>query len=575
MRLEQQRLFNWSSEIGLLDYLDGSDNGTAHNLLGLSRNSILDTLLQIQSIAVDFIRTKNKYKSLVPDEDNHDNANIDNGMKGCTGNWDSDHFPNISRILKRPRAFMSPLIQELPKRLKWAACEKEKYTNLITRFRELNDALIDLADGDARVAIREATRETNTTVLHLHSRIEELVELTKALTPDSSPTSLTSTLFSNASSHFTDTEPMRQLADLAVFKTMNTSVENNTITEYDNSLKRVPQKADLKLARPDFCLFPVCDNGTDRCEASYQPVGLPQQRVWIEWRAYDPVSMNQPDLGLSRVEKLVMLLCNPRKPDFLRVPHCLGYFDDVRGKENNYRRGRLGFVFQKPTTPTASPVSLRQSIKTRSKPLLTERVALAKAISNCINSLHSVNWLHKAIRSDNIIFFPEDVSYINYRCPFLSGFGYARPTFREDMTELPSQNPEHDMYRHPLTHGLGPWEGRQGFKRTFDIYSLGIVLVEIANWETIDEVLGLPDPATLDDAILRNIRHDLLDRKIHLKKVGSEAGVRFRDAARSCIDSTTALDVALLEDETDAHVAARISQNFYHRVLKPLEEIQT
>lgn len=282
-----------------------------------------------------------------------------------------------------------------------------------------------------------------------------------------------------------------------------------------------------------------------------------------------------PDLSLSRVDKLASLLCNPQKPRFLRVPHCLGYFDDARSKENNYRRGRLGFVFQKPTAPTASPVSLKHLLQNKTKPLLTDRVALATAIAKCIMSLHSVNWLHKAIRSDNVLFFPEDVSYIDYSCPFLSGFGYARPAFREDMTELPSQNPEHDMYRHPRTHGLGPWEGRQGFKRTFDIYSLGILLVEIANWETIDKVLALPEPSALDDSKLKSIRTDLLDRKTHMKRIGSEAGGRFRDATRSCLGSPVALDIGILDDETNDRVASKISLNFYHRVLKPLEEIRT
>ena len=90
-------------------------------------------------------------------------------------------------------------------------------------------------------------------------------------------------------------------------------------------------------------------------------------------------------------------------------------------------------------------------------------------------SLHSVNWLHKGLRSHSIVFLSDKDGDVDYACPFLSGFGYARPAFRADMTEIPSQNPEYHMYRHPRMHGLGPWEGRQGFKRTLDMYSLGVV----------------------------------------------------------------------------------------------------
>ena len=142
------------------------------------------------------------------------------------------------------------------------------------------------------------------------------------------------------------------------------------------------------------------------------------------------------------------------------------------------------------------------------------------------------------------------------------------------MTEIPSQNPEHDMYRHPRMHGLGPWEGRQGFKRTFDIYSLGVVLVEIANWLSIDEVLELGDPKTVDDPTLADIQRRLLDDKM-LRKIGSNAGCRFRDATLSCLQGAAAFGVGILDDETNVELAANISKEFYLHVLRPLEEIQT
>lgn len=568
LRLEQQRLYNWSSEIGLLKYLEGEESTPTDCLIGMSRNTVLDTLVQFHAIALDFIKCKDKWGQLVADEDD---GGYSEALKGHAVEWSLNRFPDIMQFLKKP-PHSGPLVQGLPSRLKWATSSKERYEKLINKFRELNDVLIDLVDGEARLAIRESTRETNTTILHLHSKIDELVMLTKAWLPDTPITSPTS---SPTRSHFSDVQQRHDLSGLAYFKAVSTLVENNT---YFNSCYPVVEGRQLeaiKLARSDIQLFPALDDTSDRCEADYQPVGKLRQRVWVEWREYDPIFEGQPGINPSRIDKLVALLSNPQKPDMLRVPNCLGYFNDARSKENNYRRGRLGFVFEKPTDPTASPVSLRQLLKTRSKPLLTERVALAKAISNCLMSLHTVNWLHKGLRSHNIIFFPEAGSIINYSSPFLSGFGYARPTFREDMTEIPSQNAEHDMYRHPRTHRLGPWEGRQGFKRTFDIYSLGIVLVEIANWQSIDEVLKITDPGSLDDDALAGIQRQLLDTKVYMRNVGANAGARFRNATFSCLDSTAALDVGFLDDETDMHVAAKLSQNFYRRVIKPLEEIQT
>ena len=284
---------------------------------------------------------------------------------------------------------------------------------------------------------------------------------------------------------------------------------------------------------------------------------------------------NDNSYNLTRVEKLVALLSDRKKPELLRVPTCLGYFDDAQTPEKPLRKRRLGFVFEQPFEAVGHPVSLRQLLKSKAKPELTKRIALARAVSNCLMSLHSVDWLHKGLRSNNIIFFGAVDGAIDYSCPLLSGLGYARPAFREDMTEILSHHPEHDMYRHPRTHGLGPWEGRQGFKRTFDIYSLGIVLLEIANWQTIDEVLALGDPKTLDDAVLANIQKRLLDEGVYLDTVGANAGCRFKAATLSCLKGSTAFDIDVFDDETNECIGAIISRNFYWKVIRPLEEIHT
>ena len=566
LRLEQQRLYNWSSEVGLIKYLESDEIATTKSLMGVKHSTVLETLKQLYGLALDFVKCNDKYAYLVPDEEDGSQSQTLDATE-----WGLNRFPDLMLFLKKPKPSVS-MIQGLPKRLKWAGYYRDRYEKLINRFRDFNDTLIDLVDSEARMAIRESTRETNTTILHLHTKIDELVTLTKALMPETPTGSANS---SPTESHLAEFQQKDELLRLAYFKAVSTTVENNSYFTLKNPEIEGRQLAEFKIGRSDIQLYSAPDATGDRSEAEYHPLGKPRQRVWIEWRECDPIFEIQPHVKPSRIDKLVALLSNPQKPDLLRVPHCLGYFDDPKRKETGTRRSRLGFVFEKPTNPAASPISLRHLLKTRNKPLLTERVALAKAISKCLMSLHSVNWLHKSLRSHNIIFFPEAGNIINYACPYLSGFGYARPTFREDMTEIPSQNPEHDMYRHPRTHGLGPWEGRQGFKRTFDIYSLGIILIEIANWQSINQVLNIADPSSADDETLAGIQRQLLDKEVYMSNIGANAGARFRNATFSCLDSAAALDVDRLDDETDIHIAAKLSQNFYHRVIKPLEEIQT
>lgn len=572
LRLEQQRLCNWGAEVGLQRYIEGNADVDHLGMLGLNRAIIIDTIYQIQILATDFIKYQNKFGGLVPDDSER------TGLEPTVENLDDsslNKFPDIMDFLKKQRR-VSPLIKTLPKRLKWAAFYREKYEGLIDRLRGFNDVLIDLVDSNARIAIYQSTRETNTTILHLHSRINDLLQLFEALQPEKSAGAPVNPAAASQYDSNLYTQQKRDLAGLAYFKAVNTSIESNFRLTFAGPRAEERRAQGMKLARSVIYLLNDPESTDDRCEADYElGDGQSRQRVWVEWREYDPLTQAQPTLNPSRVDKLVSLLSDVHKPDLLCVPHCIGYFDDPRCKENNYRAGRLGFVFEKPSPVCASPVSLRTLIMLQTKPLLTDRVAIAKAIANCLMSLHSVNWLHKGLRSQNILFFPKDDCTIEYSYPYLSGFGYARPAFREDMTEMMSQNPEADMYRHPRTHGLGPWEGRQGFKRSYDIYSLGVVLVEIATWQVIETVLEIEYPQSLSASALKDIHSRLLGEKRHLENIGANAGARFRRATENCLDSTAALGVSHLDDEMNVNVAAKISRNFYHQVLLPLDEIQT
>jgi hypothetical protein len=147
--------------------------------------------------------------------------------------------------------------------------------------------------------------------------------------------------------------------------------------------------------------------------------------------------------------------------------------------------------FPKPldVNPSTVPVSLLELVKKSPEPSLIELVAFAKVLTNCIRYLHSANWLHKRLCLQNIIFFPRSqTNKVDYTKPYLSGFDYARPQWREEMTEAPPANPEYDIYKHPRIHRAAD---REGYRKSFDIYSLGIILMGIAEWKTIDVIVGI------------------------------------------------------------------------------------
>lgn len=83
-------------------------------------------------------------------------------------------------------------------------------------------------------------------------------------------------------------------------------------------------------------------------------------------------------------------------------------------------------------------------------PSLTERIALAHRISVSVLYLHAVNWLHKGLRSDSIVFFPAAGSTTTEIChPVLSGFEYSRPDKEGETTTGGNLNNWWELYVHP------------------------------------------------------------------------------------------------------------------------------
>ena len=84
-----------------------------------------------------------------------------------------------------------------------------------------------------------------------------------------------------------------------------------------------------------------------------------------------------------------------------------GFFDGRKGSEKDGNDFRFGLVFEK-SEENVSPISLHYLIREDSMPSLSDRIRLAHKTATCIVYLHAVNWLRKALRSDNILLFPKE-----------------------------------------------------------------------------------------------------------------------------------------------------------------------
>ncbi|KAI9675283.1 MAG: hypothetical protein M1817_001185 [Caeruleum heppii] len=216
----------------------------------------------------------------------------------------------------------------------------------------------------------------------------------------------------------------------------------------------------------------------DREMATYD-----SQLVIVEWKTVEKAMEARLKY---RVEGLAVLLHAPKPPSFHAL-HCLGFVQD---------RGKFGFLFTVPSAqggtsnPTAcNPQDLHSLFQESSlRPGLSSRVTLAVSLVETVLELHTAGWLHKAICSQNVLFFLKDeVGRLtpDAEGPFLVGYEFARFDNPLEVSDKPPPDPESDIYRHPLATADIP----RPFHKTFDLYALGLVLLEIGTWTALASLL--------------------------------------------------------------------------------------
>jgi hypothetical protein len=594
--MEEQRLFAWSEASGLLNFDEDSARVLESNVFGLHRLTVLELLVQVRVLFEDFEKQQRRYKGL----DTHDYpSEKDEGLP-------SDPSSSLMPLTTKRKTFVDKVmnklqatkqgIEEAPKRLRWAAFDKKNFELLLQRFSSLNDSISGLLDSGLQREIYNTTQDTHRSLLQFRHDINDIAQLVKATL---ALTMQRQSAFAPANFRALDSnekhiEGLHLLAQLAQFKAFNEAI--GTTDPIDNATSELlalgetkRDRLNIKMDKSRVQFLQTVSLQDTRCEASYTRDDGSQQSVWVEWKEYDWQPPGKPcptPLITDRVQKLTALLRHEPKPDYFRVPHCLGYFDnathEIDESTGNYIDDeadyRIGFVFQKPETsdPLCEPISLLELLRNGEKPSVTDRITLAQAVANCILYLHAVDWLHKGLRSHNIVFFkPVGAAMgIDYSKPYLSGFDFARPARREEQTEIPGDNAEYNMYRHPKAHSQasGPHEK---FRKSFDIYSLGVILVELGHWMSIDQVLGLElGKLKGKGRVAAIVKSSLLEEK-RGDELRANMGSVYQRAVKKCLAGGEQLGIDENENESeDSAVAAKLSMNFYNEVVRKLLDIR-
>jgi len=170
--------------------------------------------------------------------------------------------------------------------------------------------------------------------------------------------------------------------------------------------------------------------------------------------------------------------------------------------------------------PIMSMTSLSRMIDNNPFPMvpvpLDGRIRIAHKLAEALFFLHTANFLHKNITSSSVVALRREMGMSNFEFSedptsslpvdecYLMGFDLIRSNdartigegagAKQDQTEkTPRSIWDFDVYQHP--HRLRE-KNRPRYIKTYDVYSLGVVLLEIGLWEPLVNIQGNFDEKT-------------------------------------------------------------------------------
>lgn len=559
--LESLRLSQWGEAVGI-------NENQLHLHIPSSESRALATkiLLLMGEILVDVNALNEKHGIRVtftgPEVLQPTNNASANGLSSAGEVADDNSSPRFSDALANfiiDKPSLGEAIRKVSNgalnrnRLLWHLYDKVKYQSLLQQLRSFNDGLSHILGSRERRCLRldHQTAAMASNEQGFLQNLEKAAEL------------------SNYSA----------IAALAGVKCIRLSVETEPIAgsldleplvpqvDFKSLRFSPPRGADDTLSSHDFsrtkkrATKPV--SSATREYATLSDEYRPDRKVLIDWRRFsNPLDEYMDPDAFIRVRGLCRLFA--AGVPGLRIPNCLGYCID----EGN---AGLGYVFEAKNSDL-SPKSLYEHFKVASKhrPELYDRFSLAAALAESVLALHNSRWLHKGIRSHNILFFGKDSNVlVDLSEPRLVGFEWARydgKDMRDHSKSKPDPDPELDRYRHPSCQG--PVENQASFERKYDIYALGVVLLEIGAWKSVKmlerEYLERDRKAPRTEGKLspENLR-DML-RRWTTSSLSFYMGRIYSEVVRKCLE----YDMAVAERDADSNALQLLREDVVKELWK-------
>lgn len=281
--------------------------------------------------------------------------------------------------------------------------------------------------------------------------------------------------------------------------------------------------------------------------------------------------------SLQRYEDLVMALQACQGPDkaYTRTMKIVGWFEDPR-------RLRHVFVYEVPSPPLGPFVNGKGNLMphnllsylqhgadsdSSNMPSLEDRYRLAFNLASSLLHLHAKGLTHRNINSNNILFFTEDASSSSpdskswklgvIRHPFITSFDQC-----DQDACTPHEEPFiSSIYRHPLVER----GQRTAYRSAHDIYSLGLILLEIGLWMPIHK-LWKPKYARADFKCRM--------QSVYIKKLAAKCGSTYMRVVDYCLraaDGDSHVQEHMQSSFQKSQEPAKLQTAYYWKALRPLE----
>ena len=281
--------------------------------------------------------------------------------------------------------------------------------------------------------------------------------------------------------------------------------------------------------------------------------------------------------SLKRYESLVLALqaanADSNQDNYTGCLRIMGWFADRR-------RCRFGFVYEIPRTNPTAPIlngALRRpqtlmsylqhggDTDSANMPCLEDRFRLGFNLAANLLHTHAKGVLHRNINSNNIVFLEDDLRNPEskpwkegvIRKPFLLSWDQSGDDSEASTPEMLVSS----IYRHPkVDRGK-----RSKYRPAYDIYSLGLILLEIGIWMPIHKFWK--SKYTLSDFQKRL-------QTVYASKLAAKCGNNYMRAAHYCltIADSPSYDGSPMRHSSVDGQHARLQTDFYWNVLKPLEK---